>query len=169
MLSAVLSVDTVAVRCGSHLSLVVGSLWWVSPWDDPSFFREVQVLMVSSGEADYLTLWGSRTLKTAVPRAALPSYSSRVRVPPQLVSRTHQIPKPLFNSNRPSRQKAGGISYNLRWNERVLREQISCSFQPAWKRESLPISKSFGKTSYNIIFCFGKNGIVGKCINTCSI
>ena len=84
-------------------------------------------------------------------------------------SRTHRIPKPLLSSNRPSRQKAGGISYNLRWNDRVLREQISCSFHPAWKRESFPISKRFGKTSYNIIFCFGKNGIVGKCINTCSI
>lgn len=64
MLSAMLSMDTLAVRCSSHLSLVVGSLWWGSPWGwSQLLHREVQVLMVSSGEADYLTLWGSRTLQ----------------------------------------------------------------------------------------------------------
>ena len=100
MLSAVLSVDTLAIRCGSHLPPAVGSLWWGSPWDDPSFFREVQVLVVSSGEADYLTLWGSRTLKTAVPRAALPSHSSRVRASPQLVP-TSALHQELTRSQSP--------------------------------------------------------------------
>lgn len=72
-------------------------------------FREVQVLMVSSGEADYLTLWGSRTPKQQYPGLLFP-VTIQSQGTPQLVSRTHQIPKPLLNSNRPSRQKAGGIS-----------------------------------------------------------
>ena len=82
MLSAVLPVDTLDTRCGSNFARIISCLWWGSLWDDPSFFREAQVLIAGSGEADDLTLWGHGVLLTAGPRAALPSHSSRVRAPP---------------------------------------------------------------------------------------
>lgn len=86
----------------------------------------------------------------------------------------HQVPKYPVNSDSYSGQRQEPFRNNVRLNELVLREQSSYSFHPAWKREWFPLSKRLGRTIYNVLFCFvlfclGKNGIVGQCINICRL